>query len=260
MFLEVQNVTKVFRSSENEKPIVAVKDLSLSVPRGEFLCILGPIGCGKSTLLNMIAGFERPTKGRILLEGKPINGPGPDRVMVFQEETLFPWMTVLENIRFGLRFKGLSEEEAEEEARRYLSLVGLEKFGDFRPHELSGGMKRKAELARALALNPKLLLMDEPLSSIDAISKMSLLQEILKIWEKSKKTIVYVTHNIDEALFLADRIIVLTARPAQVKREVVIHSPKPRDLLGSEMIDLKKQLIEELAQSHALEEHVLTPG
>ena len=162
MFLEVQNVTKVFRSSENEKPIVAVKDLSLSVPRGEFLCILGPIGCGKSTLLNMIAGFERPTKGRILLEGKPITGPGPDRVMVFQEETLFPWMTVLENIRFGLRFKGLSEEEAEEEARRYLSLVGLEKFGDFRPHELSGGMKRKAELARALALDPKLLLMDEP--------------------------------------------------------------------------------------------------
>ena len=260
MFLEVQNVTKVFRSSENEKPIVAVKDLSLSVPRGEFLCILGPIGCGKSTLLNMIAGFERPTKGRILLEGKPITGPGPDRVMVFQEETLFPWMTVLENIRFGLRFKGLSEEEAEEEARRYLSLVGLEKFGDFRPHELSGGMKRKAELARALALDPKLLLMDEPLSSIDAISRMSLLQEILRIWEKSRKTIVYVTHNIDEALFLADRIIVLTARPAQVKREVLIHNPKPRDLLGSEMIDLKRQLIEELAQSHALEEHVSIPG
>lgn len=260
MFLEVQNVTKVFRSSEGERPIVAVKDLSISVPRGEFLCILGPIGCGKSTLLNMIAGFEKPTKGRILLEGRPVTGPGPDRVMVFQEETLFPWMTVLENVRFGLRFKGLSEEEAEKEARRYLSLVGLEKFQDFRPHELSGGMKRKAELARALALDPKLLLMDEPLSSIDAISRMSLLHEILRIWEKSMKTIIYVTHSIDEVLFLADRIIVLTARPARVKRELIMNSPKPRDLLGSDMIRLKRQLIEELAQSHVLEEPALTQG
>jgi len=253
MFLEVQNVTKIFRSSE-KKSIVAIKNLSLQVSRGELLCILGPIGCGKSTLLNMIAGFEKPTSGRILLEGKEIEGPGPDRVMVFQEESLFPWMTTLDNIMFGLRLKGLSDEESRREAQRYLSLVGLEKFSAFRPHELSGGMKRKAELARALAINPKILLMDEPLSSIDAISRSGLLREILRVWEKTGKTIIYVTHNIDEALYLADRIIVLTARPARVKREIQVDEPRPRDLLSNAMIDLKRSLLRELAQSHVLAE------
>ncbi|HDM89314.1 MAG TPA: ABC transporter ATP-binding protein [Candidatus Bathyarchaeota archaeon] len=253
MFLEVQNVTKIFRSSE-KKSIVAIKDLSLQVSKGELLCILGPIGCGKSTLLNMIAGFEKPTSGRILLEGREIEGPGPDRVMVFQEETLFPWMTILNNIMFGLRLKGLSDEESRREAQRHLSLVGLEKFSDFRPHELSGGMKRKAELARALAIDPKILLMDEPLSSIDAISRAGLLREILRVWERSGKTIIYVTHNIDEALYLADRIIVLTARPARVKRKIQVDEPRPRDLLSNAMIDLKRNLLKELAQSHVLAE------
>ena len=253
MFLEVQNVTKIFRSSE-KKSIVAIKNLSLQVSRGELLCILGPIGCGKSTLLNMIAGFEKPTSGRILLEGKEIEGPGPDRVMVFQEESLFPWMTTLDNIMFGLRLKGLSDEESRREAQRYLSLVGLEKFSAFRPHELSGGMKRKAELARALAINPKILLMDEPLSSIDAISRSGLLREILRVWEKTGKTIIYVTHNIDEALYLADRIIVLTARPARIKKEIRIDESRPRDLLSNSMIKLKRVLLEELAQSHILAE------
>lgn len=254
MFLEIQKVTKVFYSSEKKKPIVAVKDLSLSVPKGEFLCFLGPIGCGKSTLLNMIAGFEKPTEGKIILEGVEVREPGPDRVMVFQQETLFPWMTVLQNIKFGLNFKGLSDNESEERAKEYLSLVGLEKFSHFRPHELSGGMKRKAELARALALDPKLLLMDEPLSSIDAITRVGLLHEILRIWKESKKTIIYVTHNIDEALFLADRIVVLTARPARVKSQIVVRNPKPRDLLSEDIIDLKRRLMEELAQSHIPEE------
>ncbi|RLG94614.1 nitrate ABC transporter ATP-binding protein [Candidatus Bathyarchaeota archaeon] len=253
MFLEVQNVTKIFRSSE-KKSIVAIKDLSLQVSKGELLCILGPIGCGKSTLLNMIAGFEKPTSGRILLEGREIEGPGPDRVMVFQEETLFPWMTILDNIMFGLRLKGLSDEESRREAQRHLSLVGLEKFSAFRPHELSGGMKRKAELARALAIDPKILLMDEPLSSIDAISRAGLLREILRVWERSGKTIIYVTHNIDEALYLADRIIVLTARPARVKSEIQVDEPRPRDLLSNAMIALKRNLLKELAQSHVLAE------
>jgi len=252
MFLDVQNVMKIFHSSE--KSITAIKNLSLHVSKGELLCILGPIGCGKSTLLNMIAGFEKPTSGRILLEGREIEEPGPDRIMVFQEETLFPWMTILNNIMFGLRLKGLSDEESKREARRFLSLVGLERFSTFRPHELSGGMKRKAELARALAINPKILLMDEPLSSIDAVSRANLLREILSVWERTGKTIIYVTHNIDEALYLADRIIVLTARPARIKREIRIDESRPRDLLSNSIINLKRDLLEDLAQSHVLAE------
>ena len=249
MFLEIRNVTKVFHTAENKEPIIAVKGLNMSVNKGEFLCIIGPVGCGKSTVLNMIAGFERPTEGKILLEGLEVKGPSTDRIMVFQESTLFPWMTTLQNVEFGLRLKGLSEEEAERKAKKYLSIMGLENFCHLRPHELSGGMKRKVELARALALEPKLLLMDEPLSSIDAISKQMLMHELLKVWNKHQITIIYVTHDIDEALFLANRIIVFTARPARVKKEVILHKSKSRDISSDEILRLKKSLMKELVKN-----------
>ena len=248
MFLEIRNVTKVFRTAENKEPIIAVKGLSMGVNKGEFLCIIGPVGCGKSTVLNMIAGFERPTEGKILLEGLEVKGPSTDRIMVFQESTLFPWMTTLQNVEFGLRLKGLSKEEAEKKAKKYLSIMGLENFCHLRPHELSGGMKRKVELARALALEPKLLLMDEPLSSIDAISKQMLMHELLKVWNKHQITIIYVTHDIDEALFLANRIIIFTARPARVKKEVILHKSKSIDI-SDEILHLKKSLMAELVKN-----------
>ena len=247
MFLEIRDVTKVFRTAENKEPIIAVKGLNMNVNKGEFLCIIGPVGCGKSTVLNMIAGFERPTKGKILLEGLEVRGPGTDRIMVFQESTLFPWMTVLQNVEFGLRLKGLTEE-ATRKAKKYLSIMGLENFCHLRPHELSGGMKRKVELARALALEPKILLMDEPLSYIDAISKQMLMDEILKMWKRSKITVIYVTHDIDEALLLADRVIIFTSRPARVRTEITLHSPKPRDI-SDDILHLKKSLMKELIEN-----------
>jgi len=244
MLLEVQNVSKVFQSSSVK--IEAIRHLSLSVAEKEFLCIVGPVGCGKTTLINMIAGFEKPTEGKILFQGEEVEGPGPERTVVFQDGTLFPWMTVIQNIEFGLKAQHIPKSEVKKITRRCLSLVGLDEFGHMRPHELSGGMRRKAELARALALNPGVLLMDEPLSSIDACTKQWLQAELLDIWKKERKTVIYVTHDIDEALFFADRIVVFTARPARVKVEFPIRMPKPRDLLSDEILGIKKQLMSHL--------------
>jgi len=244
MLLEVRNVSKIFHSSNGS--IEAIRNLNLFVADKEFLCIVGPVGCGKTTLINMIAGFEKPTEGKILFRGEEIKGPGPERIVVFQDDALFPWMTVIQNIEFGLKAQKLPKNEIEKITRRYLSLVGLEEFGHMRPHELSGGMRRKAELARALALNPGVLLMDEPLSSIDACTKQWLQAELLNIWKKEKKTVIYVTHDIDEALFLADRIIVFTARPARVKAEFQIRMSKPRDLLSEEILEVKRKLTSQL--------------
>lgn len=215
--------------------VVAVDGLSLTVHDKEFVCIVGPSGCGKSTLLRVIAGLSRPQTGEVTLDGERVTEPGADRGMVFQSYTLFPWLTVQGNVEFGPRLSGLWPEECAEVARRYIDLVGLTGFEHAYPKELSGGMQQRAAIARALANDPEILLMDEPFGALDAQTR-SLMQELLlKVWEQTHKTVLFVTHDIEEAVLLADRIYVMTARPGRIKREVKVSLPRPRtvDVLDS---------------------------
>jgi len=256
--LRVRGLKKVF---EGSPPVVAVDGVDLDVFEGEFLCIVGPSGCGKTTLLRMLAGLERPTEGEALVKGRPIEGPGPDRVMVFQDHVLFPWRTVLGNVLFGLELKGLSRREAVEEAMKYIKLVGLEGFEGAYPHELSGGMRQRAALARALACNPDVLLMDEPLSALDAQTRNYMQGELMRIWMETKKTMVMVTHSVEEALYLGDRVVVLTARPAKVKSVVEVELERPRDRFAPKFIDLRAKILEMLREEVAktLSMHMLRP-
>jgi len=256
--LRVRGLKKVF---EGSPPVVAVDGVDLDVFEGEFLCIVGPSGCGKTTLLRMLAGLERPTEGEALVKGRPIEGPGPDRVMVFQDHVLFPWRTVLGNVLFGLELKGLSRREAVEEAMKYIKLVGLEGFEGAYPHELSGGMRQRAALARALACNPDVLLMDEPLSALDAQTRNYMQGELMRIWMETKKTMVMVTHSVEEAVYLGDRVVVLTARPAKVKSVVEVELERPRDRFAPKFIDLRAKILEMLREEVAktLSMHMLRP-
>jgi len=225
--LEVCSVSKLFNSSK----ILAIDNVNLAVERSEFLCILGPNGCGKTTLLNLIAGFKPyfpPTKGEISMTGKQIKGPGSDRVMVFQEQTLFPWLNVQDNIEFGLKIKGVPKAEKRKVSEHYLKLMELEEFKDKYSFQLSGGMNQKVELARALALKPEILLLDEPFAQVDALTRLSLQEELLRVSELEKRTTIFVTHSIQEAIFLGDRICVMTKRPGKIKEEVKVEFPKPR--------------------------------
>lgn len=243
--LSIRRLRKVFGGSPS---IIAIEDLSMDVYEGELLCIVGPSGCGKTTLLKILAGLEKPTSGEVLLRGKPIKGPGPDRTMVFQEYSLFPWRTVLSNVMFSLELKGLPKKKAVEEAMRYIRLVGLEGFEEMYPHELSGGMKQRVALARALACNPDVLLMDEPLSALDAQTRNYMQEEIMKIWERTKKTIIFVTHNVEEAVYLGDRIVVLTARPAKVKNVMKVSIGRPRSRFASDFINLRMRILDMLRE------------
>lgn len=245
VILSVKRLRKVFEGSPS---VVAIDDLSMNVYEGEFLCIVGPSGCGKTTLLRILAGLEKPTSGEVLLRGKPIKGPGPDRVMVFQDYALFPWRTVLGNVVFGLELKGLPKEEAIEEAMKYIRLVGLEGFEKMYPHELSGGMRQRVALARALACNPDVLLMDEPLSALDAQTRNYMQDELIKIWESTRKTIVFVTHNVEEAVYLGDRIVVLTARPARVKGVIEVDIKRPRSRFAPDFLSLRMRILEMLRE------------
>ena len=214
--LEARSLYKSFASSK----VLALEDVNLKVKRREFLCILGPNGCGKTTLLNLIAGFKPyfpPSKGEILVNGEPIRGPSSDRAMVFQEQTLFPWLNVQDNIVFGLKIKGRPKAERRKVSKHYLKLMGLEEFRDKYPFQLSGGMKQKTELARALALKPKILLLDEPFAQVDALTRLSLQEELIRVSELEKRTSMFVTHSIQEAIFLGDRICVMTKRPGKIK-------------------------------------------
>jgi len=225
--LEVCSVSKFFHSSK----ILALDDINLKVERREFLCILGPNGCGKTTLLNLIAGFKPyfpPTKGEMSMNGNLIRGPSSDRVMVFQEQTLFPWLNVQHNIEFGLKIKGIPKAERRKVSEHYLKLMELEEFKDKYPFQLSGGMNQKTELARALALKPEILLLDEPFAQVDALTRLSLQEELLRVSELEKRTTIFVTHSIQEAIFLGDRICVMTKRPGKIKEEVRVEFPKPR--------------------------------
>ena len=232
--LQAIRVSKRFRGGRRGDGVLALEAFSLEVEGGEFLAIVGPSGCGKSTFLNVVAGLETLDEGTVLMDGRPIGGPGPDRGMCFQEFALFPWLTVRENVEFGLEAKALPKAERARIARTYVDLVHLRGFEDRYPYELSGGMKQRCALARLLAIDPAIFLMDEPLASLDAQTRLILQGEILRIWgeerpARERKTVIFVTHSIDEAVFLSDRIVVMTARPGQVKEIVANPLPRPRD-------------------------------
>lgn len=226
MKVRVDKIEKKYKTNGSSIPIL--EDISLYINEGEFVCLLGPSGCGKSTLLNILAGLIEPTGGSAHVDGKRISGPGADRVVVFQEPALFPWLTVFGNVEFGLKVAGLSKEERRERALKYLKMVHLGRFVNAYPHELSGGMKQRVALARALAMEPGILLMDEPFGSLDAQTRSILQGELQQIWEKTNKTIFFVTHNLYEAVYLADRVLVMTARPGRIKKEYNVNLPRPR--------------------------------
>ena len=251
----VKNVNKVFTSTDRE--VVALKDIQLEIPRGQFVCLLGPSGCGKSTLLNAMAGFSLPSSGSITADGKLITGPGPERGMVFQEYALFPWMTVEKNIGFGLDIKGTPQPEMERIVDGLLAKLGLTDFRNRFPKDLSGGMRQRVAIARVLALNSPILLMDEPFGALDALTRRNLQDELLRIWSELSKTVIFVTHSIEEAIYLADRIVVMTYRPGTIKRDLLVDLPRLRDPSSVAFNALKRELgilvMEEQQRHHASE-------
>lgn len=227
VILDVRHVGKRFATPQGE--CTALDDISFRTYRREFVCVIGPSGCGKSTLIRILAGLEAQTSGEVLLDGKPVQGPGADRGMVFQGYTLFPWLTVKKNVMFGLRMNGSSSGQAEREALQWLDLVGLTRFADVYPHQLSGGMKQRVAIARALANRPRILLMDEPFGALDAQTRARMQTHLLDIWRNIDVTILFITHDLDEAIFLADRILVLKANPGAVQELIEVPVPRPRD-------------------------------
>jgi NitT/TauT family transport system ATP-binding protein len=253
--ISIQDVHKVFTSTERE--VVALKGIDLEIEKGEFVCLLGPSGCGKSTLLNAVAGFSLPTTGSIVAEGKTITEPGPDRGMVFQEYALFPWMTVAQNIAFGLEIQKKPAEFITETVAKLLDTLNLKDFANRFPKDLSGGMRQRVAIARVLALDSPIMLMDEPFGALDALTRRNLQDELLRIWHASGKTILFVTHSIEESIYLADRIVVMTYRPGTIKRDQRVDMPRPRDPAAPAFNDLKRELghlVMEEQQRHAADE------
>ncbi|MBL8670039.1 MAG: ABC transporter ATP-binding protein [Alphaproteobacteria bacterium] len=227
--LKVEAVTRSFPGVRGGAPTQALAPVDLAVADNDFVAILGPSGCGKSTLLRIVAGLDKPSGGRVLLDGQPVAGPGADRGMVFQSYTLFPWLTVAENVRFGLREKGMAPAEQDRVAQGWIERVGLKGFERHYPRMLSGGMQQRTALARALANEPKILLLDEPFGALDHQTRTLMQEMLLELWEATRKTVLFVTHDIDEAIFMANRVAVFTARPGRIKHEVAIDLPHPRD-------------------------------
>ncbi len=240
----IRHVTKVY--SSNGRSLKAVDDISMEINDSEFICIVGPSGCGKSTLLRMIAGLEPVTSGEILMDGKRISSPSPEIGFVFQEYTLFPWRTVGKNVEFGLELKRVPPREREIVAAKYLDMVGLSRFKDAYPHQLSGGMRQRTAIARTLAVNPKILLMDEPFGALDAQTRNILQEQLLDIWHKEKKKVLFVTHNVDEAVFLADKVMVMTARPGRIKEIFRIDIPRPRGRTETEVNRIRNAILRSL--------------
>jgi NitT/TauT family transport system ATP-binding protein len=244
--LDAEAITVVFERDGVRVPVL--DDISLEVGEGEFVCLLGPSGCGKSTMLNVMAGFIPPTSGQVRIDGERVVGPDPRRIFVFQERGVFPWLTVEGNIGFGLF--NLSPHERRERIQHYVALVGLQGFEKAYPRELSGGMKQRVEVARALAVNPDMLFLDEPFGALDSITRLIMRGELLRIWEAERKTIIFVTHDIDEAVQLADRVVVLSARPARIQRIVDIDMPHPRDISSAKYLGLRDGIFEAIGLAH----------
>ena len=241
--LEVKGLNKVFHTKEGS--VTALKDINFQTHRREFLSVIGPSGCGKSTLIRILAGLETPSSGQVLLEGNPVKGPGPDRGMVFQGYTLFPWLTVKKNVMFGLSIAGHSDTTAESEAMQWIDLVGLKNFANAYPSQLSGGMKQRVAIARALANQPRVLLMDEPFGALDAQTRCHMQSYLIDIWRNVDITIIFITHDLDEAIYLADRILVLKANPGEVQELIEVPVPRPRRLeqmLEPEFLATKQRL------------------
>jgi NitT/TauT family transport system ATP-binding protein len=245
--IEVRDVSLIYDTPAGRVP--GVERATFSIEPSEFLCLVGPSGCGKSTLLNVIAGFLTPTAGEIRIGGKPVTGYGMDRGIVFQDfAQLFPWRTALGNVAFGLEMKGVEKEERERIALKQLQLVKLEKFAQSYPHHLSGGMQQRVAIARALAYNPAVLLMDEPFAALDALTREDMQRLLADVWQATQKTVVYVTHNVAEAVYLADRVVVMTPHPGTVKTELPIRLPRPRDALSVEFLEYQKQILRQLGE------------
>jgi ABC-type nitrate/sulfonate/bicarbonate transport system ATPase subunit len=244
--LRVDGVNMTF--GKGAGAVNVLTNVDLEVGEGEFVCLLGPSGCGKSTLLNIIAGFLSPTSGAVRIDGEMVRGPDARRIFVFQERGVFPWLTVEGNVGFGLF--NLSREERERRIAHYIKLVGLQGFEKAYPQELSGGMKQRLEVARALAVNPDVLFLDEPFGALDSITRLIMRGELLRIWEAEKKTIVFVTHDIEEAVQLSDRVVVMSARPARIQRVVPIDIPHPRDISSRHYLELRDSIFEEIGLAH----------
>lgn len=244
--LHVEQVNKVFTT--NARVTNTLEEISLNVKKGEFVSLVGPSGCGKSTLLNIIAGLENATQGRVVKEGREISEPGPDRVVMFQESALFPWLRVIDNVEYGMKIAGMPKEQRRDKAVHYLKMVHLTRFAWSYPHELSGGMRQRVALARALAMDSDILLMDEPFAALDGQTRNILHSELQQIWESTKKTIVFVTHNVEEAVLLADRVIVMSANPGRIKKEFIVSLARPRNIDDIELTVVVNQIMQELRE------------
>jgi NitT/TauT family transport system ATP-binding protein len=252
----LQDVAKVFHDTRRDRRTVAVTGFSLAIPAGQFVCLLGPSGCGKSTVLNLVAGFEQPDAGRIAIDGAPVTRPSPERGMVFQRPNLFPWLTVRDNITFGPRMAGVPAERFLPAATRYLELMGLAGFERHYPYELSGGMQQRVALARAWINEPRLILMDEPFGALDAQTRLVMQELLLQVWERSRTTVLFITHDIEEALFLADRVVVMSARPGRIKEDIAVGLARPRryeDLVQQPGYVASRQHILQVIRGEALQ-------
>ena len=241
---ETEIILSVKRFNKHFNSLHVIDNVDFDLKKGEILCIVGPSGCGKTTILRAIAGLEKVSSGKICLEGEEIDGPGPDRGMVFQDPALFPWRSALKNVEFGLEIKGLKREEREKIAKETMELVGLSDFSHSYPYQLSGGMQQRVGLARVLANDPEMLLMDEPFGALDAQTRNTMQDELLRIWHETKKTIMFVTHSVDEAIYLGDRIFVLSGRPTTVRRKIDVKIERPRDRTGERFNDLRGGILE----------------
>jgi NitT/TauT family transport system ATP-binding protein len=242
MSLVLDHVSKRFDNTSHD----TLHNITFTIEDGEFICVIGPSGCGKTTLLNIIAGLEAPTSGTVTLDGVTITCAGPDRAVMFQEPALFPWLSVLDNVKFGLRVAGKNNVEQKEIALRYLKMVQLAHFVDYRPHQLSGGMKQRAALARALALDSKVLLMDEPFSALDKQTRNKLREEVHDVWLRTRKRVLFVTHSVEEAVFFADRIIMLSANPGTIIKEFNVTLPRPRHIEEPAFIGIRADLLNQI--------------